>query len=114
MFPTMLKPVVRKFFGPVVHIEKVSDFYEGIEKTSDSLYGINAGIFTRDMRKIMDAYNLLEVGGVIVNDYPTFRVENMPYGGVKESGIGREGVRYAIEEMTELKLMIVSLANWKV
>lgn len=104
----------QEIFGPVVHIEKVSDFYEGIEKTNDSLYGINAGVFTRDMKKIMDAYRLLEVGGVIVNDYPTFRVENMPYGGVKESGIGREGVRYAIEEMTELKLMVLSLANWKV
>jgi glyceraldehyde-3-phosphate dehydrogenase (NADP+) len=64
------------------------------------------------MKKAFDAYRTLEVGGVIVNDYPSFRVENMPYGGVKDSGIGREGIRYAIEEMTELKLMVVNLKNY--
>jgi len=63
------------------------------------------------MKRAFKAYNALQVGGVVVNDYPSFRVENMPYGGVKDSGVGREGLRYAIEEMTELKLMVVSLKH---
>jgi glyceraldehyde-3-phosphate dehydrogenase (NADP+) len=68
-----------------------------------------AGIFTNDLRKAFEAYETLEVGGVIINDIPTFRIDHMPYGGVKQSGVGREGVRYAIEEMTELKLMALNL-----
>jgi len=68
-----------------------------------------AGIFTNDLRKAFEAYETLEVGGVIINDIPTFRIDHMPYGGVKQSGVGREGIRYAIEEMTELKLMALNL-----
>lgn len=68
-----------------------------------------AGIFTNDLRKAFDAYEALEVGGVIVNDIPTFRIDHMPYGGMKQSGVGREGVLYAIEEMTELKLLALNL-----
>lgn len=99
-------------FGPVVHVEKYSDFDDALKAVNDSRYGLQAGVFTKDMKKAFKAYSALDVGGVVVNDYPSFRVENMPYGGVKDSGVGREGVRYAIEEMTELKLMVVNL-NYK-
>ena len=100
-------------FGPVVHIERYKEFDEVLKWVNNTRYGLQAGIFTKDIKKAFDAYNALEVGGVIVNDYPSFRVENMPYGGVKDSGVGREGVRYAIEEMTELKLMVVDLKDYK-
>ena len=100
-------------FGPVVHIERYKEFDEVLKWVNNTRYGLQAGIFTKDIKKAFDAYKALEVGGVIVNDYPSFRVENMPYGGVKDSGVGREGVRYAIEEMTELKLMVVDLKDYK-
>ncbi len=100
-------------FGPVVHIERYKDFNEVLEWVNNTRYGLQAGIFTKDIKKAFEAYKVLEVGGVIVNDYPSFRVENMPYGGVKDSGVGREGVTYAIEEMTELKLMVVDLKDYK-
>jgi len=96
-------------FGPVVTVESYSDFDRALEKVNNSRYGLQAGVFTKDMKKAFRAYEALEVGGLIVNDYPSFRSENMPYGGVKDSGVGKEGVRYAIEEMTELKLMVVNL-----
>ena len=99
-------------FGPVVHVERYSDFDAALKAVNDSRYGLQAGVFTKDIKKAFKAYAALEVGGVVVNDYPSFRVENMPYGGVKDSGVGREGVRYAIEDMTELKLMVVNL-NYK-
>jgi acyl-CoA reductase-like NAD-dependent aldehyde dehydrogenase len=99
-------------FGPVVHIERYKEFEEALRWVNNSRFGLQAGVFTKDMKKAFDAYKALEVGGVIVNDYPSFRVENMPYGGVKDSGVGREGIRYAIEEMTELKLMVVNLKNY--
>ncbi len=75
--------------------------------TNDSDYGLQAGIFTDSLTNAMRAWNELEQGGVIVNDVPSFRVDNMPYGGVKLSGAGREGVRYAIEDMTEIRLMVM-------
>lgn len=96
-------------FGPAVHIERYSDFDEVLNTVNNSRYGLQAGVFTKDINRAFKAYQALEVGGVIVNDYPSFRVENMPYGGTKDSGVGREGLRYAIEEMTELKLMLVNL-----
>lgn len=96
-------------FGPVVHVERYSDFDRALEQVNNSRYGLQAGVFTKDMKKAFRAYDALDVGGVIVNDYPSFRAENMPYGGVKDSGVGKEGIRYAIEEMTELKLMVVNL-----
>jgi glyceraldehyde-3-phosphate dehydrogenase (NADP+) len=98
-------------FGPVVHIERYKDFDEVLKWVNDTRYGLQAAVFTKDVKKAFKAYNALNVGGVIVNDYPSFRVENMPYGGVKDSGVGREGLKYAIEEMTELKLMVVNLKN---
>ena len=96
-------------FGPVVQIEPYKDFEDALKEVNNTRYGLQAGVFTKDMKKAFKAYKSIEVGGLIVNDYPSFRVENMPYGGVKDSGVGKEGIRHAIDEMTELKLMVVNL-----
>jgi len=95
-----------EIFGPVVTLEKVSDFETGISEINDSEYGLQAGVFTNDLREMNTAFNELEVGGVIINDIPTFRVDHMPYGGVKNSGFGREGLKYSIMEQMEPKLMV--------
>ena len=89
-------------------VEEYSDFNDTLERWHDSVYGLQAGIFTNQMDKTMRAFNRLEVGGLVINDVPTFRIDNMPYGGVKDSGFGREGVKYSIEEMTELKLLVMN------
>jgi len=94
-------------FGPVVTLERFSDFDAALEAINDSRYGLQAGLFIRDISKINKAWNRLEVGGVIINDVPSFRVDHMPYGGVKDSGLGREGIRYAIEDMTEIRLLAI-------
>jgi acyl-CoA reductase-like NAD-dependent aldehyde dehydrogenase len=109
--PQTCKVSCDEVFGPVVQIERYKSFDEVLNWVNDSRFGLQAGLFTKDMKKAFKAYNALNVGGVIINDVPSFRVENMPYGGVKDSGVGREGVKYAIEEMTELKLMVVNLKN---
>ena len=96
-------------FAPIVVIYPYKDFEEALKGVNYSIYGLQAGIFTSDLKKVFRAYEELEVGGVIVNDVPTFRIDHMPYGGVKESGFGREGIKYAIEEMTELKLLAINL-----
>ncbi len=106
-----MKVSCREVFGPVVVVERYHDFAEAVHRVDDSPYGIHAGVFTHDIRRIAYAFEHLEVGGVVVNDYPTFRVDNFPYGGVKQSGLGREGVRYAMEEMTEPKVLIVDLGH---
>jgi acyl-CoA reductase-like NAD-dependent aldehyde dehydrogenase len=93
-------------FGPVVTIEKYSEFKNAIENLNNSEYGLQAGVFTNSINEMNHAFGEIEVGGVIVNDVPTFRVDHMPYGGVKNSGFGREGVKYSIFEMMEPKLMI--------
>jgi len=93
-------------FAPIVTIEPVETFEEGIKQVNNSRYGLQAGVFTNNLKNALYAMENLEVGGVIINDYPTFRVDNMPYGGVKDSGTGREGLKYAIEDMTELKLIV--------
>lgn len=98
----------REVFAPVVVLDRYKTFEEAIEKVNDSDFGLQAGVFTKDIEKAFKAYNAIDVGGLMVNDVPTFRVDQMPYGGVKDSGFGREGLRYAIEEMTELKLMVVN------
>lgn len=112
--PTVLtdtKPSMKvcgeEVFAPVVTLEPYDTFEEAVAGVNHGLYGLQAGVFTRDIGRIMRAYEGLDVGGVIINDVPTYRVDNMPYGGVKMSGFGREGVRYAIEEMTELKLLAI-------
>ena len=96
-----------EIFGPVVTLQSVNTIEDAVEEVNHSRYGLQAGIFSSDIQSIMYAYKHLNVGGVIANDYPTFRVDNMPYGGVKDSGSGREGVRYAIQEMTEPKLLVL-------
>ncbi|WLR49661.1 aldehyde dehydrogenase family protein [Bacillus tianshenii] len=101
------KVICEEIFGPVVVLNKVSSIDEAVEKTNNSDYGLQAGIFTRDISKALEAAERIEVGGVMINDIPTFRVDHMPYGGVKKSGTGREGIKYAIEEMTELKLISI-------
>jgi len=102
-----MKAVCEEIFAPVVVIEPYREFDDAVKMVNNSYYGLQAGVFTNDFRKIQQAYRDLAVGGVIINDYPTFRIDPMPYGGSKDSGMGREGVRYAIEEMTEIKLMVV-------
>lgn len=94
-------------FGPIATMQRFADFDEAIRIANDSAFGLQAGVFTNDLHHAWQAFNELEVGGVIINDIPSFRVDNMPYGGVKDSGFGREGVRYAIEDMTEIKLMVL-------
>ncbi len=95
-------------FGPVATIQPYGDFKEAVRITNDSIYGLQAGIFTKNIDHVMYAFSQLDVGGVVINDVPSFRVDNMPYGGVKDSGLGREGVRYAIEDMTEIRLLILN------
>lgn len=96
-------------FAPVVTVTTYDQFDEALEAVNASSYGLQAGIFTENARAIFAAYEKLDVGGVVIGDVPTFRIDHMPYGGTKDSGMGREGVRYAIEEMTELKLLAVNL-----
>ncbi len=96
-------------FAPVVTLHSYRDFDEALTLVNDSRFGLQAGVFTTDLKLAMKAFEQLEVGGVLVNQVPTFRVENMPYGGVKDSGFGREGVRYAMEEMTELRALIIKI-----
>ena len=94
-------------FGPVSVISRFSNFDEALTEVNNSQFGLQAGIFTRDIYKAHKAWNELDVGGVVIGDVPSWRVDNMPYGGVKESGLGREGIRYAIEDMTEIRLMVL-------
>jgi acyl-CoA reductase-like NAD-dependent aldehyde dehydrogenase len=94
-------------FGPFALLARYQNFDDAIAMVNDSDYGLQVGIFTDSLDHAMRAWNELEQGGVIVNDIPSFRVDNMPYGGIKLSGLGREGVRYAIEDMTETRLMVM-------
>jgi glyceraldehyde-3-phosphate dehydrogenase (NADP+) len=98
-------------FGPVIAMNPYREFEEAVEAVNDSRYGLQGAVFTGDLNEAFRAVNGFEVGGVIINDVPTFRVDQMPYGGVKDSGIGREGLKYAIEEMTEEKLICFNF--WK-
>ena len=97
----------QEVFGPLMTVNTFKEFDEAIEQVNNSRYGLQAGVFTNNLFKAMRAIDELEVGGVMINDIPTFRVDHMPYGGVKESGTGREGIKYAIEEMTEMKLVCI-------
>ena len=94
-------------FGPVAVLSRFTDFDAALDAVNDSVYGLQAGIFTRDLYKAMRAWDRLEVGGVMIGEVPSWRVDHMPYGGVKESGLGREGIRFAMEEMTEIRLLVV-------
>lgn len=94
-------------FGPVALLSKFSDFEAALEEVNDSKFGLQAGIFTRDLFKMFDAWDRLDVGGVVINDVPSYRVDNMPYGGVKDSGLGREGIKFAMEDMTEIRNLVI-------
>jgi acyl-CoA reductase-like NAD-dependent aldehyde dehydrogenase len=94
-------------FGPLANLIRFSDWSEALKVVNDSKFGLQAGIFTRDIHKVLEAWDHLEVGGVVVNDVSSYRVDNMPYGGVKDSGLGREGVRFAIEDMTEIRNLVI-------
>ena len=104
-----MKVVCNEVFAPLVTLIQYREFEDALDMVNDSRYGLQAGIFTKDIHKAFESFKRLHVGGVIINDVPTFRVEHMPYGGVKESGTGREGVKFAIKEMMELKLMVFNL-----
>jgi acyl-CoA reductase-like NAD-dependent aldehyde dehydrogenase len=104
--PATSKVSCQEVFGPVVVITKIHSIDEAIDFVNDSRFGLQAGIYTNNIHTAFSAAEKLHVGGVMINDTPTFRVDHMPYGGVKESGNGREGIKYAVEEMTELKLVV--------
>ncbi|MBX5443761.1 aldehyde dehydrogenase family protein [Sphaerobacter sp.] len=98
----------REAFAPLVNLFPFDDFEEALAAVNDSEYGLQAGVFTNRLEHALRAWEVLEVGGVIINDIPTYRIDHMPYGGVKDSGLSREGLRYAIEDMTEPRLMVVN------
>jgi acyl-CoA reductase-like NAD-dependent aldehyde dehydrogenase len=104
-----MKVNCQEIFGPVVTVEPYQTFDEALRRINNSNYGLQAGVFTRDVKLLFQAYEELEVGALIAGDIPSFRIDQMPYGGVKDSGVGREGLRYAIEEMTEPKLLVMNL-----
>ena len=94
-------------FGPVAILSKFSDFGAALDEVNNSKFGLQAGVFTRDLYKMFEAWDRLDVGGVVIGDVPSYRVDNMPYGGVKDSGLGREGVRFAMEDMTEIRNLVI-------
>jgi len=100
----------KEAFGPIVTLHSYKTFEDALKFVNDSDFGLQAGVFTRDIGRAMSAFEQLEVGGVLINNVPTFRADNMPYGGLKDSGFGREGVRFAMEEMTELKSLILNIS----
>jgi acyl-CoA reductase-like NAD-dependent aldehyde dehydrogenase len=99
--------VCQEAFGPVAVLSRFSEFEAALEEVNDSVFGLQAGLFTRDLYKAQRAWDVLEVGGVVIGDVPSWRVDHMPYGGVKDSGLGREGIRFAMEDMTEIRLLVV-------
>ena len=107
--PSELPVCADEVFGPVAILEVFDEFEEAIAAVNASKFGLQAGVFTNDLRRAYQAWDELEVGGVVIGDVPSWRVDHMPYGGVKGSGLGREGVRFAIEDMTEIRLMVLKL-----
>jgi acyl-CoA reductase-like NAD-dependent aldehyde dehydrogenase len=112
--PTVLTKVTREMkvmkneaFAPIVSLIPYDDYQQALGMANDTKYGLQAAVYSRDLYKIMRAVDAIDVGGLIINDFPTFRVDHMPYGGVRKSGMGREGLKYAIDEMTEIKLVII-------
>jgi glyceraldehyde-3-phosphate dehydrogenase (NADP+) len=101
-----MKVNCEEVFGPVIMIEKYSTFKEAVDLVNDSKFGLQAGVFTNSIAEMNYAFENLHVGGVIINDVPSFRVDHMPYGGIKESGFGREGIEYAMMDMLEPKLLV--------
>jgi acyl-CoA reductase-like NAD-dependent aldehyde dehydrogenase len=103
-----MKVCREEVFGPVVAISPYQTFEDALAQVNDSRYGLQAGVFTNDINRAFQAHRTLDVGGVIVNDVSAFRADQMPYGGSKDSGFGREGLRFAMEEMTEPRIMVLS------
>jgi acyl-CoA reductase-like NAD-dependent aldehyde dehydrogenase len=97
----------KEAFGPVALLSKFNSFDQALKQVNDSDFGLQAGIFTRDLYKAYRAWDTLEVGGVVIGDVPSWRADQMPYGGIKDSGLGREGIRFAMEDMTEIRLMVI-------
>ncbi|RNC73335.1 MAG: aldehyde dehydrogenase family protein [Desulfuromonadales bacterium] len=104
-----MKVVCSEVFAPIVSVLPYETFEQALDMADDSVYGLQAGVYTRDINKAFQAVRRLDVGGIVINDVPTFRVDHMPYGGNKQSGLGREGVRYALEEMTNIKMVCINL-----
>jgi len=104
-----MKVNCQEIFAPVVTVEPYDKFDDALRQLNASSFGLQAGVFTRDVKLLFTAYEELEVGGLVAGDVPTFRIDHMPYGGVKDSGLGREGLRYAIEEMMEPRLLVMNL-----
>jgi len=105
-----MKVSCQEVFGPVVTVTPYVTFDDALAHINDSPYGLQTGVFTRDIKKAFQAFRDLDVGAVLINEIPTFRADHMPYGGVKDSGLGREGLRYAMDEMTEIKLLVLNLS----
>jgi len=105
--PSDQKICTEEAFGPVAVLSQFTDFEDAMQSVNDSTFGLQAGIFTKDIYKALDAWDELDVGGVVIGDVPSWRVDNMPYGGVKDSGLGREGVRFAMEDMTEIRNLVI-------
>ena len=101
------KAMNEEAFGPLAILQKFDSFDDALTEVNRSTFGLQAGIFTRDLFQVLDAWDRLEVGGVVINDVPSYRVDNMPYGGVKDSGLGREGIRFAMEDMTEIRNLVI-------
>jgi acyl-CoA reductase-like NAD-dependent aldehyde dehydrogenase len=99
----------KEAFGPIVVVEPYDTWDDAIAMVNHSDYGLQAGVYTTSIARAFDAVERLEVGGVIVNDIPSFRVDHMPYGGVKNSGMGKEGIKYSTEDMTEMKFVSFQL-----
>ncbi|MHA7832870.1 MAG: aldehyde dehydrogenase family protein [Algiphilus sp.] len=100
---------VEEAFGPVAVLSRFDDFSAALDEVNDSVFGLQAGIFTRDLYLMLEAWDRLHVGGVVIGDVPSWRADNMPYGGIKDSGIGREGVRFAMEDMTEIRNLVIRM-----
>jgi acyl-CoA reductase-like NAD-dependent aldehyde dehydrogenase len=105
--PDNCDAVQEEAFGPLAVLSSFSDWKEALAEVNDSKFGLQAGIFTRDIHKVLGAWDHLDVGGIVVNDVPSYRVDNMPYGGVKDSGLGREGIRFAMEDMSEIRNLVI-------
>ena len=104
-----MKVSCEEVFGPVITVSRYQNYEEALREVNNSPYGLQAGVFTQNVNRIFEAFQQLEVGTVLANEIPTFRADHMPYGGVKDSGLGREGVRYAMHELTEPKLLVLNI-----
>lgn len=109
--PENCRVIQDEVFAPVVVVNKFDSIEDGIAKVNNTKYGLQAAVFTHDINTALRCVDEIDAGGILVNEIPTFRVDNMPYGGMKSSGLGREGPKFAIEEMTEIKLVILDATN---